>query len=99
MACGHLLAPPQYPRLKKEYFTAICPLQPIFTAWDDSQGSMYPAGGQLLGRSVVTKSFTGGKCVQPGITVEAFIGAALVALEGLVLCFSCSFLCFHVACH
>lgn len=60
---------------------------------------MYPAGGQSWGGSVVTKNFIEGKCVQPGITVGSFIGASLVALEGLVFCFSRSFLCFHVARH
>lgn len=101
MVCCHLLAPPQYPRVKKpQYFTAVCPLQPVFTGWDDTQGRMYPAGGQFLGRSVVTKSSIGGNaCSQALLLGRSFIGAALVALEELVFCFSCSFLCFHVACH
>lgn len=60
---------------------------------------MYPAEGQSPGRSVVTKSFIGGKHVQPGITGGAFIDAALLALEGFVFCFSCSFPRFHVAYH
>jgi len=71
---------------RSQYFTAICPLQPIFTERDDRWGRIYPAGGESLGGSAVTKSFIGGKCMQPGITVGAFTGTVLVAWKDL--CFA-----------
>lgn len=54
-------------------------------------GRMRFCGEELMGRSVVTKTFIGGKYVQQGIILGTLIDASLVVLEELVFYFSCPF--------